>query len=133
MSIESALAGSEPHEVPSLRVWRGVHIVASGALSLLAVIHSGLTPVFYSRWSAGALWFLGTGLGLLLLGLLNLVHIGREPCRQPTARFVRLANWAFVLFGVGAVVTLPEPQAFVVTAALIVQAVTSHRTLPGPA
>jgi hypothetical protein len=44
---------------------------------------------------------------------------------------VRWANWIFLLFGIGAVVAVPEPQAFVVVSALAVQAVVAHWTLPG--
>jgi hypothetical protein len=100
-------------------------------LLVIAIVHSTLTPVIYRRWTPGAVWFLGTGLGLLLLALLNLTHVGAEPSRHPAARVVRWANWIFLLFGIGAVVAVPEPQAFVVVSALAVQAVVAHWTLPG--
>jgi len=48
-------------------------------LCLLALGHSTLTFHLYSPWTADAAWFLGTGLGLLLLAVLNLTHIGIEP------------------------------------------------------
>jgi hypothetical protein len=72
-------------------------------LLVIAIVHSTLTPVIYRRWTPGAVWFLGTGLGLLLLALLNLTHVGAEPSRHPAARVVRWANWIFLLFGIGAV------------------------------
>jgi CDP-diglyceride synthetase len=111
---------------------RRFHRIASGLLAAIALAHSGLTFVFYSGWSPNAVWFLGTGLGLLLLALLNWTHVGIEPCRLPTARLVRPANWVFVLFGIGAVVAVPEPQAFAVLAGLVGQAVVARWTLPGP-
>ena len=72
-------------------------------------------------------------LALLLLAALNLSHIGVEPCRMPTTRLVRIANWCFAAFGIAAVVAVPEPQAFLVAAALIAQAIACRWTLPGPA
>ena len=71
-------------------------------------------------------------LGLLLLAVLNLSHIGIEPCRRSTARLVRAANWIFAAFGCAAVIAVPEPQAFVAGTMLVVQAIVSGWTLPGP-
>jgi hypothetical protein len=113
--------------------WRFVHLLSSGMLCLLALIHSALTPVLYRGWPPDAVWFLGTGLGLLLLGVSNVTHVGIEPCRQPTARLVRSANWVFLLFGIGAVLAVPEPQAYLVLAGLAGQAMAGLQTLPGPA
>ena len=113
--------------------FRVVHLAASGLLAIIALAHAGLTGRFYDTWSPEAVWFLGTGLGLLLLALLNLSHIGVEPCRQPTARLVRAANWGFAIFGLGAVLAVPEPQAYAVAGALGIQAIACRWTLPGPA
>ena len=115
-----------------LALWRRIHLAATGILCLLAAVHSLLTPRLYQAWSSDAVWFLGTGLGLFLLGSLNWSHVGLEPCRQPTARFVRWSNWGFAGFGIAAVFAVPAPQAFVIAGALVVQAVAAHWTLPGP-
>ncbi len=117
---------------PGFARWRVVHIVASGTVTLLALVHAALTLPLYRRWSPDAAWFLGTGLGLLLVGSLNLTHLGHEPCQRPTAWFVRVTNWAFAVFGALALVAIPEPQAYVLVAGLVAQAVAGHRTLPGP-
>lgn len=113
--------------------WRRLHVVASGLLLLLAVLHSGVTAFLYDTWAPRTAWFLGTGLGLLLLAALNLSHIGIEPCRQPTVRLVKAANWVFLVYGVAAVVAVPEPQAVAVLVGLAGQAIAAHATLPGPA
>ena len=112
--------------------WRRAHLAAAGLLGLIAGIHCGLTFVFFSSWSPDAVWFFGTGLGLLLLSALNLSHIGVEPCLQPTTRLVRTANWVFFFFGIAATFAVPEPQAFVLLLCLAVQALASRWTLPGP-
>ena len=79
------------------------------------------------------MWFAGTGLGLLVLAGINLAYIGVEPCRQPTTKAIRIANYLMAAFGVAACIAVPEPQAGVVLAALVGQAVAALRTLPGPA
>jgi hypothetical protein len=131
--VSSNTESASPIPTPTYVFWRHVHRFASGLLVVIALTHSGLTFVLYSGWSPDPVWFLGTGLGLLLLAGMNWVHIGVVPCRLPTVRLVRLANWVFVLFGFGAVIAVPEPQAFTVQAALVGQAVAAGWTLPGSA
>lgn len=118
--------------VSRYRVWRGVHLAATGLLGVIALIHCCLTLVLYPYWSGDAVWFLGTGMGLLLLSALNWTHIGVEPCRQPTTRLVRIANWVFLVFGVGAVIAVREPQAYLILACLAALIAAAPRTLPGP-
>ena len=112
--------------------WRRAHLLSAILLCLLATIHSSLTPVLYEAWTPDAVWFLGAGLGLLLLGILNVTHVGIQPCQRPGARLVRAANWVFVVFGLGAVIAVPEPPAFAVLLCLAGQAVAGLKTLLGP-
>ena len=123
----------EPGVDPGFVPWRIAHRSASFALAALAIVHVALTVTLYDSWSPDAVWFVGTGLGLLLLAGMNLAHVGLGPCTMPTAPAVRVANWLFVLFGFGAFLAVPEPQAGVIVAALVIQAISSHRTLPGSA
>lgn len=122
----------ESRTFPGYSRLRRTHLIASGAVGVIALAHSALTFVFYGEWGPDAVWFLGTGLGLLLVAALNLTHIGIEPCRSPTAKLVRWANWLFVAFGIAATTAVPEPQALVMLGALSIQAVVAHWTLPGP-
>ena len=113
----------------SFGTWRVIHRTASAILGGFAVLHSILTAVLHDSWSPDAVWFLGTGLGLFLLAAANWSHVGIEPCNLPTARVVRWANYVFVAFGIGAVIAVPEPQAFVILGTLVVQAVAGTATL----
>ncbi|HEY0672644.1 MAG TPA: hypothetical protein VGD27_10270 [Longimicrobiales bacterium] len=113
----------------TFRIWRIVHRSATSVLAILAILHSTLTFVLYDQWTPDAVWFLGTGLGLLFLAVSNWSHVGLEPCSQPTAPVVRWANFIFVLLGIAAVIAVPEPQAYLVLAALVVQAIAGTRTL----
>ena len=106
-----------------------MHRGATAILILVALAHCAVTPMMYSRWSANAVWFLGTGLGLLLLGAINWAHVGVEPCRMPTAPVVRWANVVFLLFSFAVVAAVNQPQAFVVVAGLTGQVVASWTTL----
>lgn len=130
MPLEAPAVESDEME-PGFRLVRRAHLVASGLVALFALIHSILTFVML-EWGPYAVWFLGTGLGLLLLSVLNLTHIGIEPCRRSTARLIRWCNWGFALFGGAAVFAVPEPQAYAVLAGLAGQAVAGQWTLPGP-
>jgi len=116
----------------SFRAWRRLHLGASGVLGAMALLHSALTPALYNGWGPDAAWFLGTGLGLLLLAIVNWTHLGLEPCRLPTAAVLRWANAGFLGFGGAAAIAVPEPPAYVIVAGLAAQALASWRTLPGP-
>ncbi len=117
----------------NFRFWRGIHIASAGVLALLALVHSCLTFVLYPAWGPDSVWFLGTGLGLLFLAVLNLTHIGIEPCHRPSARLIRWANWPFLAFGIAGAVAISEPQGFVMAGCLAGQAAAALVTLPGPA
>jgi hypothetical protein len=112
--------------------WRRVHLFSSGLVGVIALAHCAVTFVFYKEWSQNAVWFFGTGVGLLSIAVMNIAHVGLEPCRQPTAPVIRLLDCLFVGLGLAAVVAVPEPQAYLVVVGLIGQAVASFVTLPGP-
>ncbi len=77
----------------------------------LGVIHTALTPLFYDRFSPDALWFAGTGLALVFLGLLNLVA---ERIWQAWAINICIAaNVAGCIYGILVAIALPEIQAYV--------------------
>ena len=83
----------------------------SAYLLLIGVVHTALTPLFYDRFSADALWFAGTGLALIYLSLLN---IAAEKSRAKWMLKICLAaNLAGLIYGVLIVLVLPEIQAFI--------------------
>lgn len=103
--------------------------MSSATVSVVALVHCAVTPMMYARLSPNAVWFFGTGLGLLLLGVLNWTHVGVEPCDMPTAPVIRWANLVFLAFGLAAVAAVNEPQAWVVVAGLAGQAIAGWFTL----
>ena len=109
-------------------VWRRVHRASSSAVGVVALVHS-LFTFMWDSWSPNAVWFLGTGVGLLTIAVINLAHIGTEPCARPTARVILWLNWIYVVLGLVALIAVREPQAVFIVAALIGQGIASWFTL----
>jgi hypothetical protein len=107
---------------------RRIHATASATIGLLGLAHSGLTALFYSRWSANAAWFLGAGLGLTLLAALNWAALDENP-RGRLLIVTRSANWVFAVFTLALVWAVPQPQAVVIATGVLVQAVVGQVTL----
>jgi hypothetical protein len=127
--------GLEPDEAlpEGYAGWRRVHVLASWLVIGVGAAHGIVTAFTFRAWSPEAVWFLGSALGVLLVGSLNLVHIGLGPCRMPTVRFVRAATLVFALFGAAALVAVPEPQAVVLVVGLGALVLAGRVTMPGPA
>ena len=116
----------------SFPAWRRIHRISSGIVGVIALIHCAVTFVFYKEWSPDAVWFFGTGVGLVSIAVMNIAHVGLEPCRQPTAVAIRWLDFIFVGLGLAALVAVPEPQAALIVLGLVGQAIASLVTLPGP-
>jgi hypothetical protein len=67
-----------PEIDPSFATWRTAHRSASIVLALLAIAHCALSVMIYDTWSPGAVWFVGTGLGLLFPRARRLARSGRR-------------------------------------------------------
>ena len=116
----------------SFPAWRRIHRISSGIVGVIALIHCAVTFVFYKEWSPDAVWFFGTGVGLVSIAVMNIAHVGLEPCRQATAVAIRWLDFIFVGLGLAALVAVPEPQAALIVLGLVGQAIASLVTLPGP-
>lgn len=91
-------------------VLKTAHKVSSWLLVVLGVVHTSLTPMFYGRLSLGTLWFAGSGLTMVFLGLLNL-GLSRAMSRDHLMRILcYAANVIATGFGVLLVTLDSEPQ-----------------------
>jgi hypothetical protein len=117
--------------VGTFATWRRIHRASSYAVGVIALVHIAVTFMMYDAWSPDAVWFLGTGVCLLCMAVMNIAHVGLEPCALPTAPAVRWLNWLLVGLGVAAIVAVPEPQAYAVFAGLVGQAIAGQKTLIG--
>ena len=97
-------------------------LLSGGSATLLSgmgLVHILATGWFYSALSLDALWFAGSGLAILLLGILNLLRL-RD--RDPLLRSVGLfANLLGVILLVLLCIVLGEPQAWVTLTFAVVQ------------
>lgn len=79
---------------------KNVHLVVSALTILLGAAHVGFTPVFYRQFDVAALWFVGTGLATVFLGVANVFLAGRN---EAAMRWVGAAT---NLVGLGFITTL---------------------------
>lgn len=87
-----------------------VHKVIAWLLVALGAVHTGLTPMFYGRFTLGALWFAGSGLAMIFLGFLNITFV-RAGGRDRLVRMLcHIANLLCTAFGMMIVTLDMEPQ-----------------------
>lgn len=94
-----------------------VHKVSAWVLVVLGIGHTLLTPLFYPGFTEAALWFAGSGLGLLFLGLLNLIVI--MSASRAILNLCLITNLIGSVYTILVAVTLPVPQAFLAILASI--------------
>ena len=86
-------------------------------LILLGVIHSGFTPFVYKTLNADSLWFFGTGLAYIFMGLYNLAAL--------KVKVNSITSMAIILNIIGAIFTiaityiLREPQFYLALVLII--------------
>lgn len=80
-------------------------------VTVLGVIHTACTPIFYKSFSLDALWFAGTGLSFVFLGLIHMIRLSTG------ARIASILAFGcsalITIFSTLIVVLLSAPQAFV--------------------
>lgn len=75
---------------------------------LLGIIHLALTPLAYADWSVEALWFVGTGLAIIVAAAANLMA---NQVTSPGRRLSLAAiNLAMSCFFAAAWSVIPGPQ-----------------------
>jgi len=91
------------------------HRIVAYLIVLLGIAHLGFTFIAYSRFSFGALWFIGSGLAIIFAGFLNIVLIGNEAAAADTAAWFLclIANATSALLFALALTLFTEPQVFV--------------------
>jgi hypothetical protein len=80
-------------------------------LIILGVCHTSFTPVFYKTFDLNALWFAGTGLAFVFLGLINVFRL------QTTVMFIRLlcsiSNALALIFSIFIFLKMAQAQVFI--------------------
>lgn len=102
-----------------------LHKISSALLAALGVVHTALAPLFYGRFSHNALWFAGSGLAMIFVGLLNLT-LGRDVGRDRLVRiYCYAANLLTLIFGLLIVTLDREPQVIFGLALIVLMTVTA--------
>ncbi len=87
--------------------------IITGLIIALGFLHLALTPFNYKQFDMDAFWFVGTGLAIILAGVLNFVVI-RERGRDSLIRVICVViNVSFALLFAVALWKLEEPQVFI--------------------
>lgn len=93
-----------------MKLRRTTFALASAA-GMLGTGHLALTALVYPGWTIDSLWFVGTGLAMLMGAGANLLSLGVED-RMRGAGLV-VMNLAMTAFFASAWLVLPEPQVIV--------------------
>ena len=89
------------------------HTIASILIILLGCVHIGVTFFNYHGLSYEAVWFLGTGVAIVLAGFVNIAML-RDGGRDTVIWTIALiTNLFFILGFAAASYMMPEPQVFV--------------------
>jgi hypothetical protein len=95
---------------------RTIHKICTILIIALGLLHVLFTAHDYSEFSLRAVWFLGTGVAIILAGFLNVVlmrDVGKDRLVQ---WLCHISNIIFtVLFAYIGLNLLPQPQVFVGT------------------
>lgn len=90
-----------------------VHTITSVLIVLLGCVHIGFTFNNYYGLSYDAVWFLGTGVAIVLAGFMN-IALYRDGGRDAVIWIMALITNLFFLLGfAGASYMMREPQVFV--------------------
>ena len=100
--------------------------VASYGLVVAGIIHTALTPLFYPAGGEDPLWFAGSGLALIMLGLLNLA---RRAAPYPRVRQLSAAgNLVGVVYMIIVTTMLPAPHVMFILVMLAIATICSLST-----
>lgn len=88
-----------------------IYRIALYCLILLGIIHSVFTLFLYESLSADALWFFGTGLSYIFMGLYNLAALKVKTAT--ISNMVVVLNFIGTIFTIAITYILKEPQTYV--------------------
>jgi hypothetical protein len=90
---------------------RRITVILAITCALLGTGHTALTPLIYPQWTENSLWFVGTGLAMLIAAAINIV--GRGAAGRLDLSLIVLVNLAMTAFFIAAWPVLRAPQVIV--------------------
>lgn len=104
-------------------MWRVTHKVTAGLIIALGVLHCAFTFHDYDRVSLDAMWFLGSGIAIILAGFLNVAAIRVGGLDRVVKLLCLTANLIFAALFAAALWLLTQPQVSVGVALFAVAAI----------
>ena len=87
-------------------------------LIILSIIHIAFTPMIYNGFNLSSLWFAGSGLSFLFLGIINILRA------ETTKMFFKLlcfiCNILALVFCALLVLKLSQPQTFICLSVIVI-------------
>ncbi len=80
-------------------------------LIVLGICHTSFTPVFYITFDLNALWFAGTGLAFVFLGLINVFRL--QTPKMLTRVLCSISNALALIFCILILLKMAQPQVFI--------------------
>jgi hypothetical protein len=111
-------------------VWRRAHRIAAAGLLLLGLLHTTLTPTVYSGRPLERVWFGGTGLFLVSVGMQNWLATAtgsRSRGMLWVAAGLNAAGLAFALWALP--LFLGEPQGYVLVVLFLLATLSTLHSL----
>jgi hypothetical protein len=102
-----------------------LHKIIAGLIIALGVLHVSVTFFDYSSFSVRALWFVGTGIAIILAGFINLILLRDAGKDRAVQLLCSVTNIIFALLFASALFVLLQPQVFVGLALFVVATVIS--------
>ena len=94
-------------------MWQLAHKIISGLIIALGALHCVFTALNYDRFTLNAMWFLGSGIAIILAGFLNVAAI-RVGSKDKVIKYMSLtANLIFAALFALALWFLTQPQVLV--------------------
>jgi hypothetical protein len=90
---------------------RNVALILAVVAGLLGLAHLALTALIYTSWTADALWFVGTGLAIVIAAAANIAAI--NALDHPSRLIMAIINVMMIGFFAAAWSVLPGPQVIV--------------------
>ncbi|MFO7828676.1 MAG: hypothetical protein R6V23_08655 [Bacteroidales bacterium] len=88
-----------------------IYKISSLLLVIMGAVHSSFTPFFYNSINIDALWFFGTGLSYIFMGLYNLASIKVKI--KSIFNITIALNFIGTVFTIAITYILREPQSFI--------------------
>lgn len=104
-------------------MWRVAHKVTTGLIIALGALHCAFTAMDYDSFSLDAMWFLGTGVAIILAGFLNVAAIRVGGQDRVVKLLCLTTNLTFAALFATALWLMSQPQVFVGVALFAVGAV----------